>query len=219
MAYKKEKEIAIVLRKKGMSYNMIREHIRVSKSTLSLWLEKYPLTSERLKELRSNSTPNREAYRETMRIKREARILVQAKRVAKDLGKLSRREFFVAGFFLYWGEGAKGRRGEVSVANTDPSIIRSFLKWLALIGAQRDKCHFTLHLYADMNPEKEIAYWMNELGVAKSAFYKPYIKKTNLLDITYRNGFGHGTCNARYASQDLNDYVLTGLDHIRRLYE
>ena len=219
MAYKKEKVRAITLRKKGMSYNQIREQVKVSKSTLSLWLENYPLTPERLYELRRSGSQNREAYRETMRVKREERIAFQYTKVAAHLAKITGRELFVAGFFLYWGEGAKGRRGEVSVANTDPAVIRSFLKWLTLLGVKREKCHFTLHLYADMDPQKEIRYWMKELNIEKMAFYKPYIKKSNLKDITYRNGFGHGTCNARYASQDLNDYVLMGLKYIRQLYE
>lgn len=218
MAHKKEKEKAITLRKQGMSYNQIREHIKVSKSTLSLWLVRYPLSAKRLYELRSARTKNREAFSETMRIKREARIEAQSERVIQDLSLLTDRELFVAGFFLYWGEGAKGRRAEVSLANTDPSVIRSFLKWLTLIGADRARCHFMLHLYADMNPEKEIHYWAKELGVKKTAFYKPYIKQSNMKDITYHNGFGHGTCNARYPSQELNDYILMGLKYIRGLY-
>ena len=208
------------MRLRGMSYSQIKEQIPVSKSTLSLWLESYPLSAERLYELRSAGNSHRvEAHRETMRKKREVKIATQEQRVTEDLGKLSRRELFVAGFFLFWGEGAKGRRGEVALANTDPAVIRSFLKWLTLIGADREKCHFTLHVYADMDPQKEIHYWVKELSVKQGAFYKPYIKKSNLTDITYHNGFGHGTCNARYPSQELNDYVLMGLKYIRGLYE
>ena len=109
MVYKREeKEMAMALRKKGMSYNQIREKVCVSKSTLSLWLEGYPLSEKRLHELRLLRTPNREAFRETMRTKREARIDVQYQKVMRDLSQITDRELFVAGFFLYWGEGAKG---------------------------------------------------------------------------------------------------------------
>ncbi len=220
MAYKREEKIvAIELRKKGMSYSQIREQVKVSKSTLSLWLEKYPLTPLRLQELRGSGNRNREAFSETMRKKRDARILLQYEKVAHDLKYLTDRELYVAGFFLYWGEGAKGRRGEVSVANTDPAVIRSFLKWLGLIGADVERCHFTLHLYVDMDQKKELTYWAKILGVKECSFYKSYIKESRLSDITYHNGFGHGTCNARYASQELNDYVLMGLKYIRGLYD
>jgi hypothetical protein len=220
MAYKKEKELAITLRKQGMSYSQIREKVHVSKSTLSLWLEDYPLTKERLHELRSTPNSHRiESYRATMKKKQEEKITIQEKRVTKDMGKLSRRDLFVSGFFLFWGEGAKGRRGEVALANTDPSMIRYFIDWIILLGGEKEKFYFTLHIYADMDPQTEITYWAKELDVRKTQFWKPYIKKTNLSGLSYRNGFGHGTCNARYMSQEMNDYVLMGWKALRRLYE
>lgn len=219
MAHRELKERAIVMRLKGMSYSQIKEQIPVSKSTLSLWLEKYPLSNKRLRELRDMSPRRIESYRATMQKKREVKISIQKQRVIKDLGKFSQRELFVAGFFLFWGEGAKGRRGEVALANTDPSVIRCFIKWLLLLGAKKEKFYFTLHVYADMKSQKEVAYWAHELGVKKTQFWKPYTKKTNLADITYKTGFGHGTCNARYMSQEMNDYVLMGWQHLRQLYE
>lgn len=39
-----EKKKAIILRKKGFSYTEIIKEVAVSKSSLSLWLSKYPLT-------------------------------------------------------------------------------------------------------------------------------------------------------------------------------
>ncbi len=44
------------------------------------------------------------------------------------------------------------------------------------------------------------------------------MKKTEHSDITHKNCFGHGTCNARYMNQDLNDCVRIGLKYIRDLY-
>ena len=219
MAHKELKIKAIGMRKEGMSYSQIKEVIPVSKSTLSLWLEKYPLTPEKLRELRDLSPRRIEAYRATMKKKRDIRVSLQRNLVVKKIMKPTERELLVAGFFLFWGEGAKTRRPEVSLANTDPAMIRFFVKWLTLIGADKDKIKFTLHLYGDMNIKKELLYWSKSLGYPLSAFYKPYIKKTALTGITYRNGFGHGTCNARYLSQNMNDYVLMGLQHIRGLYE
>ncbi len=218
MAHKREKDQAITLRKKGMSYNQIREEIKVSKSTLSLWLQDYPLSPERLHELRDINPRRIEKYRETMKQKREVRISIQKDKVIRDIGVLTKREFFVAGFFLFWGEGTKVRKSEVSLANTDPSIIRSFLKWLEILGIKREECKFTLHIYADMDPIKEIQYWAKELNVSPKTFNRPYVKKSNFIDITYKTGFGHGTCSARYMSQNLNDYVLMGIKYIRELY-
>ncbi|OGZ08084.1 MAG: hypothetical protein A3C93_01865 [Candidatus Lloydbacteria bacterium RIFCSPHIGHO2_02_FULL_54_17] len=219
MAHKELKEQAIKMRLNGMSYSQIKAQIPVSKSTLSLWLDKYPLAPERLRELRDFSPRRIESYRATMKKKRDARIAVHEARVVNDLGKLSKRELFVAGFFLFWGEGSKARRSEVSLANTDPTVIECFIQWLVLLGASKEKIRFTLHLYKDMKIKKELNFWSKTLGFPPSAFYKPYIKKTKFSAITYKNGFGHGTCNVRYMNQDLNDYVLMGLKQIRGLYE
>ena len=202
-----------------MSYSQIREKVRVSKSTLSLWLENYPLSKSRLRELRDFSPKRIESFRATMKIKRDARIAIQETRVQKDIKKVSQRELFVAGFFLFWGEGTKKRAAMVSLANTDPVMIKFFVDWILLLGGTKEHIRFALHLYEDMDINKEIRYWSEILGFPKSAFTKPYMKKTKKSDITYKNGFGHGTCNARYMSQNLNDYVLMGLKYIRHLYE
>ena len=219
MAHTELKTKAITMRLSGMSYSQIKEVVPVSKSTLSVWLENYPLSQERIRELRDLSPKRIESYRATMKKKRDVRIALQGRRVQKDLKKFNKRELLVAGFFLFWGEGSKARRSEVSLANTDPAMIKFFLEWLTLLGANKDKVRFTIHLYEDMNMQNELKFWSKMLGYPLSAFYKPYIKKTKFSDITYRNGFGHGTCNVRYQNQDLNDYILSGLRQIRDLYE
>lgn len=101
MAYRKEKDLAIRMRKSGMSYSQIREKVHVSKSTLSLWLGNYLLTQKRLRELRDISPQRIESFRATMKKKREIRIAIQEKKVVQDLAKLSHRELFVAGFFCF----------------------------------------------------------------------------------------------------------------------
>lgn len=219
MAYKKEKDLAIIMRKKGMSYSQIREKVTVSKSTLSLWLEEYPLSPQRMRELRDVNPQRIESFQATMKAKRDARIAIQDQRVRKDIASISKREFFIAGFFLFWGEGAKARKSEVSLANTDPQMIKAFLAWMFLLGARKEMIRFTLHLYKDMDVKKELLFWSKSVNFPLSAFHKPYIKKTNLTDLSYKNGFGHGTCNVRYMNQNLNDYVRMGLKHIRNLYE
>ncbi len=219
MSHKQLRTKAIVMRKKGMSFSQIKEVIHVSKSTLSVWLEAYPLSPLRLRELRDHNSKRIESYRATMKVKRDSRIALQGMRAAKDIRKFSDRELYVAGFFLFWGEGTKSRRSEISLANTDPAMIIFFIKWLKLIGAKPEKIKLMLHLYEDMDEQMELKFWSKKLGYPLSAFYKPYIKKSRITAIIYRNGFGHGTCSVRYADQQLNDYVLSGLQQIKHLYE
>jgi hypothetical protein len=215
MAKNKEKEKAVSLRKKGMSYSQIKSQINVSKSTLSLWLHKYPLSEERIKEIRDKSPRQVERFRETMRRKREEKQKLAYESVSQDIGKLNNREIFLTGLFLYWGEGTKAKRSEVSVSNTDPAVIKFFIEWMKLLNVEKDKIKIKLHLYSDMNKGKETTFWSKELGINKNNFKNPYIKKSKSSDISYKREFVHGTCNAIYGNQPLSDYVLMGIKRLQ----
>lgn len=43
-----DRQKAIELRKQGKTYSEIRNELKVSKSTLSEWISKFPLTSEQM---------------------------------------------------------------------------------------------------------------------------------------------------------------------------
>ena len=137
--------------------------------------------------------------------------------VSRDIGKLSKREFFIAGFFLYWAEGGKTQKYTISLSNTDPRMIRSFIQWLCLLNVPKEKIKIKLHLYSDMDPQKEVSYWARELGVAKAHFTNSYIKKSKLTDLTHITR-GHGTCNIVINNRDIAEYVLQGLKRIESFY-
>ncbi len=214
MALFKIKDKAIRLRKKGYSYSQIKSAIGVSKGTLSEWLRPYPLSTERINELRANSPQRIERYRNTMAKKRQVKLDLAFEKAKKDIGTLSERELFIFGFALYWAEGGKTRMGSMALGNTDPSMLKFFMKWLNLLGVPKSKLRIKLHLYKDMDKEKAISYWKKTLGVSTSNFIKPYIKDSRLVDLTYKNGFGHGTCNIVYDNTEMARYVLMGLKYV-----
>jgi len=59
------------LGKQGKSYSQIKAILKVSKSTLSLWLQDYPLSEKRLRELRDWNQSRIENYIETRKRQRE----------------------------------------------------------------------------------------------------------------------------------------------------
>ncbi|KKU59705.1 MAG: hypothetical protein UX81_C0007G0015 [Parcubacteria group bacterium GW2011_GWA2_47_12] len=67
----KEKTEALRLRGLGYSYSQIKKAVKVSKSTLSVWLEKYPLSDARIRELRDWSAERIEHYIATRKRNRE----------------------------------------------------------------------------------------------------------------------------------------------------
>ena len=216
MARREDKNKAIQLRKKGYSYSQIKKELGVGKSTLSVWLHDMPLSKKRLDELQRNEAVI-EKIRSAKRKTREIRLHKVFSEVSRDIGKLSERDLFIAGLFLYWGEGSKTQKYTIALANTDPAMIRTFLAWLKLLKVPEEKIKVRLHLYSDMDPKKEVCYWSKEIRIPRSHFSNPYIKKSKLSDLTYITR-GHGTCNVAVNGRDIAEYVHQGLKYIEALY-
>lgn len=216
MARLLDKQKALKLRTQGKSYSQIKSELGISKSTLSYWLRDYPLSPERIKELRDFSHQRIERYIETRRVKRESRLKAIYDSERKIIFSLSQRDLFIAGLFLYWGEGSKSTMKEVSLSNTDPTVIKFFIYWAReCLGVPNEKINLRLHLYSDMDVDTETDFWIRTLKVPKSQFNKPYIKKSLRSDITYnKGGFGHGTCNARIYNARLSEKVVLGIKSI-----
>jgi hypothetical protein len=214
MARKLDKQKALIMRKKGMSYSQIKEKLGISKSTLSGWLFNMPLSEKRIRELQADSPIRIERYRNTMKAKKEARLRGVYKKVSKDIGNFLKRDLFLAGLFLYWGEGTKRSNCSVVLTNTNPSMLKLFIKWLELFNVKRKDLKIKLHLYSDMNIKESLDFWSKELKIPLSQFRKPYIKKTSLKSITYKNGFGKGTCCVMFNNRDIWEYIMMGLKYI-----
>ncbi len=210
----KEKDKAIKMRLKGMSYSQIKSKLKVSKGSLSLWLARYPLSPEKIKELRDFSPKRIENFRNTMARKRQAKLDVAFEKVSMEIKNISDRDLFILGFALYWAEGYKTKRHTLGLANTDPSMLKIYLKWLTLIGVPIKKLRFKLHLYRDMSEKKMTSFWAKALKVKVNQFRRPYIKASLLSGLTYKSGFGYGTCNVMLDDTETTDYVLMGIKYI-----
>lgn len=95
--------------------------------------------------------------------------------------KLSRKEEALKnlGIMLYWCEGSKwpGEQ-QVDFVNSDPEMIRIFLKFLREIcGIKEKKLRVLLYCYSNQNVENLIEFWSNLTTISKLQFTKPYIRK------------------------------------------
>lgn len=220
MARFKDREKALALRKQEMSYSQIKEILGISKSTLSGWLKNYPLSKERIDALRGKNEKRIEKYRETMRQKRNKRLLEIYKIQKKIILPLSKRELFLAGLMLYWGEGTKCRTDGLSVSNTDPSVIKFFIYWIKKTFSVRpEKMRVQIQLYSDMDIKKEIDYWSSVTKIPINQFTKPYIKQSSSKRINHKGGFGHGTCNVRVNDVFIGEKTIMGLKAISDYYD
>lgn len=219
MAKKELHNRVIALRKEGKSYSQIKAIVPVAKSTLSVWLEHMPLSKEQMVLLRDKNPVRIEKYRRTCALRREKVLECAYGLASKQIGKITKRELYVSGFFLYWGEGTKRYDTTTTFTNTDPHMIRIFVKWIGMLGVPKRALRVKLHIYSDMDESRTIDYWCKEVGFNRSQFKKTYVKESALSGITYTKGvYGHGTCNVIYSNRQLNDFVLQGIQYIRDTY-
>ncbi len=209
---------AIKLRKKGKSYSQIKKEVKVSKSSLSLWLRRYPLSEIRLRELRDFNEQRIERFRNTMRAKRETRLKEVYQKEQNYLLPLTKKELYIAGLLLYWGEGAKTTPYVASLSNTNPEVVKFFLFWLSsVMHVPGNKIVVRLHIYADMDKRNETNFWSKQLGLPLNQFKPPYVKKTTLRGLTYK-GFGHGTCNLIVYGREYIEKIMMGIKVISDKY-
>lgn len=221
MAKRALREEVIKLRLQGCTYGQIKRSLGVPKSTLSDWLRNLPLTDQQMAILIKNRQAAKdlavERFRQTARTKLISRL---SKVLETQRGKvlpLSEKELFLAGVFLYWGEGDK-RRGIVAISNTDPRVIKFALYWMTyILKVPKERLCVRLHLYNDMDIAKETNFWSQALNIPTDQFKLPYIKKTTRESVTYKS-FGHGTCNLICHNTTLSEKIAMTIKAISEFY-
>jgi hypothetical protein len=90
------------------------------------------------------------------------------------IGRLSEREFLVAGVALYSGEGSKGD-GSVAFTNSDPRMVAFFCSWLRhFFQVDESRLRVRLYLHQGLDLAAAIAFWLELTGIPGSQFAKPY---------------------------------------------
>ena len=125
----------------------------------------------------------------------------------KTRSKLTNKEKLLktAGLMLYWGEGAKTSDSTVDLANSDPLMIKLFLKMLRKIyRVNEEKLRVLLYCYKNQKITGLINYWTKITGIPQRQFTKPYVRQDFLEE--KRNKMPYGLIHIRY-----NDTKLVSL--------
>jgi len=181
----REKQKAIVLRKKGLSYNEILRLVPVAKSTLSVWLREIGLAKRQRQRLTEKRKLAQKKAQQTCRENR-IRATEEIKTLAgKEIKKIGKKELFLIGIALYWAEGSKQKETNVSqglrFSNSDPRMIKIFLKWLIEIcNVPKKNMDMRLYIHETGDEEKSLKYWSKIVGVPVVRFRKTVFKKHNI---------------------------------------
>lgn len=190
-----ERERAILLRKKGLSYKEILKQVPVAKSSLSLWLKDLPLTKDEKTVLKnrkdSNISRGRIKAASELRNRRLEREQVWLNEARKLFESHKSDPLFHTGIALYWAEGAKGDT-TWSLINTDIDLIRTMLLWLErYLEVPPIDIEFRLFIHKPYAHEDLEVWWEKRLGVTPERFLKTVYKETKHL---VKQKVGHHGC-------------------------
>lgn len=169
------------LRLQGRSYREIERLMGVAKSTQSSWFRDVPLTDEHRRRLQERKAGGGRSGADAVRSARLRRTEIVHETAAAEVGAIGDRELFLLGVIAYWCEGSKAKpwspSQSVSFINSDPRLIRLFLRWLERLGYGPDDliCKLSIHECADL--EGATSFWEEQTEIPRQRFRPPTLKR------------------------------------------
>lgn len=206
---------AIKLRYKGKSYSDIGHILGVSKSTLSYWLGNLELTNNQKRKIEQNVIKK-------LIVAREKSIISYQKRKIDYFTKIENRNKYLINILnnnkdaaklvlsvLHLGEGSKNRRGSMQMGNSDPGIIKLFLRLMkTCYDIDKFKFRCTILCRADQDIKKLENFWIHTTGINKKQFYKTRIDPRTIGKPSRKLDY-KGVCVINYFSADVYYDLLT----------
>lgn len=202
--YQKNKKVAIALRRQGYSYNLVLQKVKVSKSTLSLWLRDVPYEPNAKVKKRIKMGPYESGKkRHEAKLREIEKIKNQCK---KEMGRLSERDLWMLGIGLYLGEGSKSYE-IIRVINSDPRIIKLAIKWFkSACKIRNENISLRLHLYPDNDLKLSTKYWSEQINLPVSQFKKVQIDQRANKSDKKKNKLPFGTAHLTIISKGNPDF-------------
>jgi hypothetical protein len=114
---------------------------------------------------------------------REAQRNATRAGASKEVGRLTSRELLIAGAIAYWCEGSKSkpyrRANRVNFINSDPSLIRFFLRFLGAAGTPRADLSFRVCIHENADIEAARTFWTKVTGANPEQMRRPTLKRHN----------------------------------------
>jgi len=174
---------------KGFSMMEIAQEIGHSLSGVKYWMDKLNIPR------RSRSEANYLKYNpagDPFKIKKL--------KTRKDI------ELFNLGIGLFLGEGTKKTKHHVILTNTNPKILKLFLKFLKEIcGVKNRKIKVALNIFDDVDLKEALSFWRKSLRISRSMFRTSIIRKSR--GGTYKNKSKYGTLTIYVSNTKLKKLI------------
>ncbi len=205
---------AELLRHQGKSIKEIARLVDVSQGTASRWCSGINLSPEQHRELeKKRREAGAKALAPWIRRNRELKqndIKKQKQQGRQDLGRMTKKDLFILGLGLYWGEGYKRGSQEWGFTNSDPGMIGVILVWLLKyydVPIERIIARLTINQLYKNQTERLMSAWACETGIPLSQFGKP----------TFISGYNNSKLDERTYRGTLRIKVHRGTSLRRRI--
>lgn len=174
---RKDKEIAICLRKEGRSYREINKLLNIPTRTLFHWFRNTELPLKTREKIKADA---RKIWAENIINYNKKRALIALENAreaqqtrAKEIGKLTNKELLLVGTTLYWAEGNKKDRWGARFCNSDPAAIEVMMEFFRKIcKVNEDKFRAQIQIHPNISEEEAKAYWSKITGIPINQFIK-----------------------------------------------
>jgi hypothetical protein len=187
------------LREGGLNYDEIAGALGGSKSSVSLWVRDMP-RPPRLSywETRKRAAEGVRRYWAAERPVREAKREAVRATAARGIGPLSLQEILIAGAIAYWCEGSKRKSsrqtGAVAFINSDPDLIKFFLRFLDAAGVESTQLGFRVHIHESADVAAAEQFWLVVTGADAAQFHRATLKRHNPRTIRKNAGADYNGC-------------------------
>jgi hypothetical protein len=173
---------AILLRKRGFSYNEIRAVVSAGHGTIWRWCYRIELTQEqreRLRDKKRNTPLIKNLIERSKKDKEDS--LIWADRKIKDLKTNKDDDLLIIGAMLYWAEGYNSDKNHSAIfTNTDAEMIKIMIRFFReIIGVSDNKMKVMVRLDKRGDIEKAKEYWANATNLSLERFQKPELLEMN----------------------------------------
>jgi len=208
-----DRHLAEALRRKDHSYNVIARKLGMAKSTLSAWFGDRPWSKkvwERLDRTNRDVSHKRaRALAESQGAKWEVWREGYRTEARDKFDQLATNPLFIAGLMLYWGEGDSKSPHLVRLTNTDPRMVRLFVRFLIeCCKVPREWITASLILYPDLRGERELDFWSRHVEIPLTQFRKSsVIQSRNFRGLHPSKRLEHGICLVTVCSRGLKEQM------------
>jgi hypothetical protein len=207
--YEHLKEKALQFRKSGLTLEEIQKRLLLPKTTIYYWIKNIPIerTEKQSKALKLAVVAMKEKY---------ATIRNNAYKIASENAEEKLKNPLFRDFIIiYLTEGFRKTRNIVSIANSNPAIIKVSNYWIKNLSSKN--VGYCLQYHTDQSSKNLVRFWSKLVGCNIDKIKLQ--RKSNSGKLNGRSWRSpHGVLTVRVGDTELRSKIQAWMDHLEEIY-